>query len=98
MMKEGLVVVVRIVTKTGKEDQLREAFKELIPVAQGEPGFIQYDLHESNDKPGQFLFYEIWRDQAALSAHENTDFAKAFRARTGDWIASASMEKYTRIA
>jgi len=97
-VREGLVVVATITAQAGKEDLLREAFKTLIPIAQAEPGFIQYDLHESIDQPGRFVFYEIWRDQAALDQHANTAFAQAFRARTGDWIASASVETYHRIA
>jgi len=97
-MKDGLVVVVKVIAKPGKEAELGEAFKELGPVAQKEPGFIQYDLHESIEKPGQFIFYEIWKDEESLSLHANTDFAKAFGARTGAWIESVSLEKYKRIS
>jgi quinol monooxygenase YgiN len=97
-MKDGLVVVVKVVAKAGKEAQLGEAFKELVPMAQTEPGFIQYDLHASIEKPGHFVFYEIWKDEASLDLHSKTDFAKAFGARTGDWIESVSLEKYQKIS
>ncbi|WP_213305714.1 putative quinol monooxygenase [Paraburkholderia sacchari] len=97
-MKDGLVVVVNVVARTGKEDELREAFKELVPYAKTEPGFIQYDLHESIEQPGHFVFYEIWENEEALDVHSNTDFAKAFSARAGQWIESVSLNKLRKVA
>ncbi|KVS24855.1 antibiotic biosynthesis monooxygenase [Burkholderia cepacia] len=97
MKKEGLVVVATVVARSGNEDVLREALKELVPYARTEPGFIQYDLHESADTPGQFVFYEIWEDEAALETHSNTEFAKAFGARAGQWIESVSLSKFRKI-
>lgn len=96
-MKDGLVVVVNVVARTGKEDELREAFKELVPYAKTEPGFIQYDLHESIEQPGHFVFYEIWENEEALDVHSNTDFAKAFSARAGQWIESVSLNKLRKV-
>jgi quinol monooxygenase YgiN len=97
-MKEGLVVVATVVARAGKEVVLRDALKELVPHARTEPGFIQYDLHESTEKPGHFVFYEIWENEAALETHANTEFAKAFGARTGQWIESVSLNKFQIIA
>jgi quinol monooxygenase YgiN len=97
-MKEGLVVVATVVARAGKEEVLGEALKELVPYAKTEPGFIQYDLHESTEKPGHFVFYEIWKDEEALNVHSNTEFAKAFGARTGQWIESVSLQKFRKVA
>ncbi|RQM47168.1 antibiotic biosynthesis monooxygenase [Paraburkholderia bannensis] len=97
-MKQGLIAVVNVVARAGKEDELRAGFKELVEYAKTEPGFIQYDLHESIEQPGHFVFYEIWENQEALDVHANTDFAKAFSARAGQWIESVSMNKFRNVA
>jgi quinol monooxygenase YgiN len=97
-MKSGLIVVVNVIARAGKEDELREAFKELVPYAKTEPGYILYELNESIDQPGHFVFYEIWESQEALDVHSNTDFAKAFSARAGQWIESVTMNKLRNVA
>jgi quinol monooxygenase YgiN len=97
-MKKGLFVVVNVIARAGKEDELREALKELVPYAKTEPGYIQYELNESIEQPGHFVFYEIWENQEALDVHSNTDFAKAFSARAGQWIESVAMNKLRNVA
>ena len=34
-----------------------------------EPGCRQYVGHQSSENPRQFMFYEVYDDQAALDAH-----------------------------
>ncbi|MBB2755849.1 UNVERIFIED_ORG: quinol monooxygenase YgiN [Rhizobium aethiopicum] len=97
-MKDKLVVVATVTAHEGKHEQLREALLTLIPIAQTEPGFVQYDLHESLERPGEFVFYEIWEDEQSLEVHNNTESMKAFGARAGQWIQSVKLDKYKRIS
>jgi len=97
-MREKLFVVATVVANPGKEDLLREALLALAAVAKTETGFIQYDLHESLEKPGHFVFYEAWEDQRSLDLHSNSDAIKAHVAKAGGWTKSVSMETYRRIS
>lgn len=97
-MTNKLVVIATILAHEGKHEELRAALLTLIPIAQKEPGFIQYDLHESLERPGEFVFYEIWEDEAALNVHNNTESMKEFGAKAGQWIQSVKLEKYKRIS
>ncbi len=97
-MTDRVVVVANVVAQPGKEGLLREALLTLIPIAKTEPGFIQYDLHESKERLGHFVFYEIWEDEHSLALHSNTDAMKAFSAKAGAWIQSVSIAKYRRIS
>lgn len=97
-MKDKLVVVATVTANEGKHEQLREALLTLIPIAQKEPGFVQYDLHESLERQGEFVFYEIWEDEQSLEVHNNTESMKAFGARAGQWIQSVKLDKYRRIS
>lgn len=96
-MKDTLVVVATIVAHPGKEDQVRRALLDLIPVTEKEQGFIQYDLHEAIERPGEFVFYEIWADAHSLDLHANTASMKAHGERSAPWIKSVSVVKYRRI-
>ncbi|WP_024927558.1 MULTISPECIES: putative quinol monooxygenase [unclassified Mesorhizobium] len=96
-MKEKLVVVALVNANKGSEDLLRQGLMTLVEAAPKEPGFVQYDLHESIENPGQFLFYEIWEDEDALNVHNNTESMKAFGAKAGQWIQSVTLTKYKRL-
>lgn len=97
-MKDKLFVVATVVAKEEWRSQLREALLTLVPVAKTEPGYIQYDLHESAEQPGTLLFYEIWEDEASLETHNTTSAMKAFGERTSPWVASVKLEKLRLIS
>jgi quinol monooxygenase YgiN len=97
-MKDKLVVIATAIARAGKQEQLREALLTLVPLAKKEPGFVQYDLHESVESPGEFVFYEIWEDEQSLNVHNQTDAMKAFGARTAPWVQSVKLVKLRRIS
>lgn len=97
MMKDKLYVVATIVAHPGKEDLVRQALLDLIPVTEKEQGFIRYDLHEAIDRPGEFVFYEIWEDEHTLSLHANTASMKAHGEKSAPWVKSVSVVKYRRV-
>jgi quinol monooxygenase YgiN len=97
-MTDKVYVVATVVANEGKHQELREALLTLVGLAQTEPGYIQYDLHQSVERPGEFVFYEIWRDEQSLDLHNNTESMKAFGASAGQWIQSAKVEKYKLIS
>jgi len=97
-MDSKLVVIATIKAKEGFQKELGEALLTLIPIAKSEPGYVQYDLHVSNERSGEFVFYEIWDDEASLDVHNNTPNMKAFGEKAGKWIESVTLEKYKRLS
>jgi len=95
-MENKLYVVAVTFAQSGKEAELRKALLTLVEYAKSEPGFIKYDLHVSEENPGEFLFYEIWEDQKSLDLHGDTPNMKAFGEKYGHLIKSTSMKKYQR--
>ncbi len=87
MTQPALTVFAEIVAKPGKENALRVALLALIEPTRKEAGFLQYDLHADNDKPGHFLFYENWVSKAHLDAHLASPHLKAFLARQDELLA-----------
>ena len=43
-----------------------------------EPGCLQFDMSQDSSDPEQWVFYERYRDQAALDAHRKTDYLAKF--------------------
>lgn len=96
-MNDKIYVVADLHAQPGKEDALREALKELVAAVRSEPGCILYDLHESTEKPGNFVFYETWENAQALDVHNNTETMKAHVAKAGGWVDAISVNTYNRI-
>ena len=49
-----------------------------LPEAQKEPGAKLFLIGRSKDNPAQFLFYELFRDEAALKAHQESAYFKTY--------------------
>ena len=67
--RELLTVIAYMNAAPGKADELREGLLNLIDTTLAEEGCVNYDLHESIEKPGWFTFYENWESEAHLDAH-----------------------------
>ena len=65
-----------------------EAFKKqanvIIQKTRNEKGCLFYSLFEDVSRPGEFLFYEEYADQAALDIHFKSEYLKIFRTKIHD--------------
>jgi quinol monooxygenase YgiN len=75
---DTVVVVAEGKAKPGKEDELRTRLQALLAPTRVEDGCIQYDMHESLDEPGRFVFLERWSSKEALDRHLQTPHLKDF--------------------
>lgn len=55
--------------KEETRQQLKDILVSLIVSARQEEGNISYDLHCSTENPNEFLFDEVWSNQAAFDKH-----------------------------
>lgn len=66
-------IIVRIEPKPDKV----EAFLELALYdarnSRKEPGCLRFDVLRVLDNPAQFAFYEVYKDEAAVQAHRQTE-------------------------
>lgn len=67
--RDLLTVIAYMKAAPGKEDELRAALEALIEPTSKEQGYVNYDLHQAEDDPGKFFFYENWESGADLDAH-----------------------------
>jgi quinol monooxygenase YgiN len=72
-----VAVIAKIPAAPGQRDQLIAALQAALQTAQSEEGTLQYILHEDSKDPDLVWFYELYRDQDALTAHGSSDGMKA---------------------
>ena len=72
-----------IATFEARPDQIEavgQTLRSFVANASREPGTLTYNLSEDPKKPGRFVFYERYIDQAAVDAHSKQSWlADGFR-------------------
>ena len=53
-----LTIVANIEAKSDKIDFVKAELEKLIHITRSEDGCLQYDLHQDNENPAHFMFYE----------------------------------------
>jgi quinol monooxygenase YgiN len=74
----GLLVVAQWEAKDGQADRIADILSRFLPEAQREPGAKLFLISRARDNPAQFLFYELFRDEAAFKAHQESDHFKTY--------------------
>ncbi len=74
----GLLVVAQWEAKEGQADKVAEILDRFLPEAQSEPGAKLFLIARAKENPAQFLFYELFRDEAAFKAHQESDHFKTY--------------------
>jgi quinol monooxygenase YgiN len=83
----AIALIARIKAKPGSENDLEAAFRDMIKkVRAAEPGCQAYVLHKANQDPTQFVWYEVYSDQAAFDNHRKTDHMKEMGTRIKDLL------------
>lgn len=81
-----LTVVAEMKAKVGKEAELKKELLGLLAPTRKEEGCINYDMHQSNEDPGFFVFYENWTSKEHLDKHLKTPHLEAFFAKESELL------------
>ena len=74
----GLLIVAQWQAKEGEADRVAEILSRFLPEAQREEGAQLFLVSRAKDNPSQFLFYELFRDEAAFKAHQESAHFKTY--------------------
>jgi quinol monooxygenase YgiN len=74
----GLLVVAEWEAKEGQADKIADILSRFLPEAQRDPGARLFLIGRGKENPAQFLFYELFRDEAALKAHQESAYFKTY--------------------
>lgn len=92
----ALTVVANIYSVPEKVDLVKQELQKLIEPTLSEDGCIQYDLHQDNEDPNHFLFFEQWENRDLWQAHMKNDHLAAFLQATEGAVANLEIFEMTR--
>ena len=93
-----ITVVARIEAEEDKVEFVKSELLKLIEPTKQDEGFIQYDLHQDNENPAVFIFYENWASEKLLEKHLGTEHLGAYVKATEGCIVSFTINKMTVIS
>jgi quinol monooxygenase YgiN len=93
-----VTVVAKVVARQDSVAAVKNELLRLIEPTRKESGCIGYDLHQDNDDPAMFIFYETWESAACLEKHMNTDHFMNYIKAVDGMIENKEVYKMVRIA
>jgi quinol monooxygenase YgiN len=60
----------------GEEGAVAAILSRFAPQARAEPGVESFVIHRSRSEPSKFFFYEVFKDEDAFAAHQQTSHFK----------------------
>lgn len=80
MTNEKVIMLIEARIQPERRAELVEAARQYLPLVRAEPGVEAFYVTARKDDPNTFVFYEIYRSQAAQDFHLQQDFTKKFLA------------------
>jgi quinol monooxygenase YgiN len=80
MTNEKVIMLIEAKIQPQRRAELVEAAGQYLPLVRAEPGVEAFYLTTRKDDPNTFVFYEIYKSQAAQDFHLQQDFTKSFLA------------------
>jgi len=74
--KSALVVTAFWEANRGEEEAVAAILSRFAPQVRQEPGVESFVIHRSRTEPAQFFFYEVFQNEAAFAAHQETPHFK----------------------
>ncbi|MEM1156594.1 MAG: putative quinol monooxygenase [Pseudomonadota bacterium] len=93
----ALTIVANIQANQDKIELVKSELLKLIPITRAENGCIQYDLHQDNDDPAHFTFYENWESRELWQTHMNAPHLPAYMSATDGAVAEFTVSEMTKI-
>lgn len=92
-----LTIVAHITAASDKVELVRTELLKLIRITRAEEGCINYDLHQDNENPAQFLFYENWESRELWQVHMENQHLKDYMAATEGAVEDFTLHEMTHI-
>lgn len=97
MTMPELTVVAKVVAKKEFMGSVKSELLKLIVPTRKEDGCIDYRLHQDNEDPAVFIFYETWKSLACLERHIESDHFKSYVNAVDGMIEDKEVHKMTLV-
>lgn len=92
-----LTIVANIHANADQIELVKAELLKLVPITRGEAGCIHYALHQDNEDPAHFIFYENWESRALWQTHMNAPHLAAYMAATDGAVAEFTLNEMSQI-
>ncbi|MEM8973657.1 MAG: putative quinol monooxygenase [Pseudomonadota bacterium] len=92
-----LTIVANIKANPDKIDLVKAELLKLIAITRAEAGCINYDLHQDNDNPAHFLFYENWESRELWQTHMGAPHLSAYMEATDGAVEEFTLSEMSII-
>ena len=93
-----LTITGNILANPDQIDLVKAELEKLIPITRAEAGCLQYDLHQDNENPAYFMFYENWESRELWQTHMNAPHMAAYMTATEGAVEKFWLHEMTHIA
>ncbi|MEM6535923.1 MAG: putative quinol monooxygenase [Pseudomonadota bacterium] len=92
-----LTITGNILAKADKVELVKSELVKLIETTRGEEGCLQYDLHQDNENPAYFMFYENWESRELWQTHMSAPHLAAYMSATDGAVEKFWVHELTQI-
>src|SRR5262245_17115401 len=86
-------IVAYLTAKPGKEAEFKEKMTaQARRCLANEPGCLQFDVAQDPNNPARLVMLEVYRDEAAVKAHTESQHFKDFRPVVNELVAERKVE------
>lgn len=93
-----ITIIAKRYVKADKIEEFKTLACDLVAASQNEDGCISYGLYQDMQNPQILTFIEIWRNQAAIDAHNSSSHFNDIVPQMAHLLEEkAPVELYTRV-
>ena len=93
-----LTIVAHITAKPDRIELVKAELEKLIDITRSEEGCLQYDLHQDDENPAHFMFYESWESRDLWQAHMNNQHLQDYKAATDGAVEDFTLHEMIHLA
>jgi quinol monooxygenase YgiN len=92
-----VTIVAKVVAKKEFLESVKAELLKLIAPTRKEEGCLEYTLHQDNQDPAVFIFYENWSSEAYLARHMESAHFISYVSAIDGMIENKAVHTMTRI-
>ncbi len=93
-----LTIIANIKANAEKIDLVKSELLKLIDLTRAKEGCINYDLHQDNENPAHFLFYENWESRELWQTHMGNKHLQEYITATEGAVDEFTLNEMNQIA
>ncbi|WP_438465534.1 putative quinol monooxygenase [Marinomonas sp. PE14-40] len=93
-----LTIVANIKAHEDKIELVKAELLKLVDITRAEEGCINYDLHQDNENPAHFMFFENWETRELWQTHMGNQHLQDYMAATEGAVVEFTLNEMNHIA